>query len=129
MRPSLQDCTELMQTNKQPSRQSDVLPCVNVGYHCGPPSLSPQRTFAGPDKLDLAAPKGPVRKDSVDVGYSRTDRKPTACVMSLNTSHIQIKVTQPGLYEAQANIRERERGAAEIRGLCQTRFMLCCLTS
>lgn len=53
--PSLQDCAELTQTNKQPSRQSDVLPCVNVGYHHGPPSFSAQRTLAGPDKLGLAA--------------------------------------------------------------------------
>ncbi len=38
-------------------RQSDVLPCVDVGYHCGPPSFSPQRTLAGPDKPALAAPR------------------------------------------------------------------------
>lgn len=57
MRPSFQDCAELMQTNKHPSRQSDALACVNVGYRCGPPSLSPRKTLAGPDKLDLAAPR------------------------------------------------------------------------
>lgn len=56
-RPSSQDCAEPTQTNKQASRQSDALPCGNVGYHCGPPSFSPQRTLAGPDKLDLAAPR------------------------------------------------------------------------
>lgn len=47
----------LRQTNKQPPRQGDALPCVNVGYRLGPPSFSPRRTLAGPDKLDPAAPR------------------------------------------------------------------------
>lgn len=65
---------------------------------------------------------GPARKDSVDVGYRRADSAPTACViMSLKTSHIQIKVTQPGLCEVQASMRE---GAAEMQGKCQSRFAL-----
>lgn len=77
----------------QTNSQSDALPRVNVGHRRGPPSLSPQRTLAGPDKLALAAPWALARKDSVDVGYRRADSEPAACVMSLKTSHIQIKVT------------------------------------
>lgn len=78
--------------------------------------LSPQSTLQALISRSVCS-VGPVRRDSVDVGYRRTDRKPTACVMSPNTSHIQIKVTQQGLYEAQG--REAERDASEFNSWCQ----------
>lgn len=79
--------------------------------------------MAAPDKLDLAVPWALARKDGVDVGYSRTDRKPAACVMSLNTGHIQIKVTQLGLYVRGPGEHERERERARLDSC------FCCLTS
>lgn len=44
----------LCRANKKQTNRPHVN--VNVGYHWGPPSLSPRRTLAGPDKLALAAP-------------------------------------------------------------------------
>lgn len=93
---------ELTQTNKQPSRQSDALPCVNVGYHRGPPSLSPRRTSAGPDKLALAAPRALL-------GAAVLMLATGDLIGRRNTSHIQIKVTQPGLCETPASMGARGR--------------------
>lgn len=113
--------TEQTQTNKQPSRQSDALPSLNVGYRCLPPSLSPPRTLAGADKLALAAARAQRGKTELMLATGELIGSPAARVMSPNTSHIQIKVTQRGSYEGPD---ERRRATVtEIKVQCQCGFV------
>lgn len=102
---------------KQHSRQNDAVPCANVGFR-GPPSRSPQRTLASPDKPGSCCTAGPARKHSVDIGFSRTDRKLTVCVMSLNTSHIQITVTHSHACIMRVAKREQKSRVCAKLDLC-----------
>lgn len=124
VRPSSQDCSEPTQTNKQASRQRDSLPCVNVGYHCGPPSFSPQRTLAGPDKLDLAAPRALRGKTVLMLATVELIGAYSLCYVTEHKLHSDKGYTA-GLvrpHEAQAGSREGQQSA---RVWCQRRLMLC----
>lgn len=76
--PSIWD--RVMKTNSSHVKAS----CGNVGYRCGPPSLSPLRTLAGPDKTLLRVKALILAAGELIGSHSWTELKPRSDKGSAN---------------------------------------------